>query len=198
MSTQFIALENVRVARPCRADWDKMKGDDQSRFCGSCAKNVYNLSSMTRSDAEILIREKEGKLCVRFYQREDGTILTSDCSVGITPPRKMKFSMAMMTMFLAPILAVGGAMATTTIDKAAAMNTLRDTPIIGAILSRFSPPPISVMAGGMSYVPIAGKPSVAPPVAPPAVAPMMLGEISAPICTPTSAPPTSKQSDSDA
>ena len=30
-----------------------------------------------------IIKKKEGKLCVKFYQRSDGTMLTSDCPVGI-------------------------------------------------------------------------------------------------------------------
>jgi hypothetical protein len=59
-----------------------MSGDDQSRFCGRCAQFVYNLSEMTREEAEALIMETEGKMCVRFYRRADGTMLTKDCAVG--------------------------------------------------------------------------------------------------------------------
>jgi hypothetical protein len=39
MST-LIPLENVRVASPCRADWNLMEGAESSRFCQSCAKYV--------------------------------------------------------------------------------------------------------------------------------------------------------------
>lgn len=77
-----IALESVSVASPCHADWDAMRGDERSRFCPSCVKNVYNLSAMTTSEARSLIAEKEGELCIRFFQREDGTMLTGDCPVG--------------------------------------------------------------------------------------------------------------------
>ena len=59
-----------------------MEGDDRVRFCGECELNVYNLSSMTEDEALKLVEEREGRLCVRFYQREDGTVLTSDCPVG--------------------------------------------------------------------------------------------------------------------
>ena len=38
---------------------------------------------MTRAEAENLIQQREGNLCVRYAQREDGTILTEDCPVGI-------------------------------------------------------------------------------------------------------------------
>ncbi|MEO8574832.1 MAG: hypothetical protein ABI481_12770 [Pyrinomonadaceae bacterium] len=43
---------------------------------------MYNLSSMTRYDAEHLLRMSEGRLCVRYFERPDGTILTQDCPVG--------------------------------------------------------------------------------------------------------------------
>ncbi len=79
----LIPLESVSVASPCPADWNAMQGDDQARFCKTCAKNVYNLSAMTRNEAEALIRAKEGHLCIRYYQRADGTILTQDCPVGL-------------------------------------------------------------------------------------------------------------------
>lgn len=53
--TSTIALNSVQIAKPCHADWNQMKGDERTRFCGSCQKNVYNLSSMSRADAEALL-----------------------------------------------------------------------------------------------------------------------------------------------
>lgn len=75
-------LDNIRVASPCTADWNQMTGDDRVRHCGQCRKNVYNLSGMTRDEAEALLQERNGGLCVRYYQRRDGTILLADCSIG--------------------------------------------------------------------------------------------------------------------
>jgi len=60
-----------------------MIGSEQMRFCGQCNLNVYNLSGMTRDAAESLIARNEGRLCVRFYRRADGSILTRDCPVGL-------------------------------------------------------------------------------------------------------------------
>lgn len=76
-------LKHVRVAAPCRADWNRMTGNAQVRFCDSCSQNVYNLSSMTRREAEALIRNTEGRLCIRFYRRADGSIMTRNCPVGL-------------------------------------------------------------------------------------------------------------------
>ena len=59
-----------------------MDGDERVRFCRECNRNVYNLSAMTEREAQRVVAEREGRLCVRFYQRRDGTVLTSDCPVG--------------------------------------------------------------------------------------------------------------------
>ena len=81
-------LSKVRVASPCRVDWDSMIGDERVRFCGQCELNVYNLSAMTKAQAENLIVRTEGRLCVRFFRRKDGSILTQDCPVGLRALRQ--------------------------------------------------------------------------------------------------------------
>jgi len=60
-----------------------MTGDARSRSCSQCRLRVYNLSAMTTMEAEQLIEEKEGRLCVRFYRRADRTVITADCPVGL-------------------------------------------------------------------------------------------------------------------
>lgn len=88
MSRFSSPLSKVRVASPCPADWDSMIGDERVRFCGQCELNVYNLSAMTKAQAENLIVRTEGRLCVRFYRRTDGSILTQDCPVGLRALRQ--------------------------------------------------------------------------------------------------------------
>jgi hypothetical protein len=75
-------LNNIRIASPCSAEWAGMIGTERKRYCGECKLNVYNLSGMPLKEAEDLLRQNEGRLCVRFYRRADGTILTKDCPVG--------------------------------------------------------------------------------------------------------------------
>jgi hypothetical protein len=75
-------LDNIHIASPCPANWDEMFGNDRKRFCGECKLNVYNLSDMTRREAENLLINSEGRLCVRFFRRADGTVLTKNCPVG--------------------------------------------------------------------------------------------------------------------
>ncbi|HEU5236662.1 MAG TPA: hypothetical protein VFU37_05945 [Pyrinomonadaceae bacterium] len=76
-------LDRVKVAAPCKADWDQMIGSERVRFCAQCNLNVYNLSGMTRTEAESLIARNEQRLCVRFFRRRDGSIITRDCPEGL-------------------------------------------------------------------------------------------------------------------
>ena len=76
-------LENVEIASPCNVSWADMDGDTDVRYCGKCMKQVYNLSMMSREEAEAVLGVSAEKgLCVRLYRRDDGTVLTQDCSVG--------------------------------------------------------------------------------------------------------------------
>jgi hypothetical protein len=77
------SLDNISIASPCHAEWSDMVGSDKVRFCASCQKNVFNLSGMKRDEALDLLRATEGRACVRFYRRADGTVLTEDCPVGV-------------------------------------------------------------------------------------------------------------------
>ena len=82
MSQYKSPLDSLKVASPCSMAWNEMYGDDRKRFCGECRLNVYDLSGMTRQEAENLLVTSEGRLCVRYYKRSDGTVLTKDCPVG--------------------------------------------------------------------------------------------------------------------
>lgn len=102
MPTYTNPLEHVKVAAPCPADWEKMVGDERVRYCNQCSRHVYNLSGMTRREAEGLVTSAEGRLCVRFYRRPDGTILTRNCPVGLSAlkRRAAHVATAMMTAVL--------------------------------------------------------------------------------------------------
>ena len=99
-------LPNIRMANPCPADWNAMRGDDRVRACATCSKNVYNLSAMTRADAESLIVSKHGDLCAQYWQRADGTIILSDCTVQLTRRRRTLAAFAAVTALAGTALAV--------------------------------------------------------------------------------------------
>ncbi len=150
-------LEDVAIAAPCSADWDQMVGDDKVRFCGQCEKNVYNLSALPRDEAEALLSAREGKMCVRLYKRADGTVLTSDCPVGVTRRRRRR---AVAGVLGGGLLAAGAALAApTTVGKTqmgspvparATMSvTMGDVaPVVGVVA-----PPATTAAASESEVP---------------------------------------------
>jgi hypothetical protein len=84
-------LKSISIASPCEARWEDMVGDEKVRHCTLCALNVHNLSAMSREEAEELVRSKIGdpsrRVCVRFYERADGTVLTQDCPRGLAAIR---------------------------------------------------------------------------------------------------------------
>ena len=63
--------------------WDEMAGDAWVRHCELCNQNVYNLSALTKAEAERLLSRNEGRICTKFYRRPDGTILTQQCPSSI-------------------------------------------------------------------------------------------------------------------
>lgn len=103
-------LDNIRVASPCTANWDEMFGDHRKRFCGECKLNVYNLSDMTRREAESLLINSEGRLCVRFYRRQDGTVLTQNCPVGwkAVKARTMRVAAAILSIVIGFVSGIFG------------------------------------------------------------------------------------------
>ena len=78
-----VSLDVIQIAAPCPASWDKMTGDERERFCGECRQQVFNISNLSRVQAEEFLGERLGAVCVRFFRRTDGTILTRDCPVGL-------------------------------------------------------------------------------------------------------------------
>lgn len=58
--------EAIEVKSPCSENWDEMAGNDQVRFCSHCAKDVNDVSTMTRREAMRLVRRSKGGLCVRY------------------------------------------------------------------------------------------------------------------------------------
>lgn len=100
-------LANITIAAPCSADWNEMRGTDRIRFCGQCQLNVYNLSEMSRPEAENLIQKTEGRLCVRFYRRADGTVLTRNCPTGLRAVRRRLRKVSIAALSLAVSFCAG-------------------------------------------------------------------------------------------
>lgn len=58
-------LRQVRIEKPCDADWDEMTGDERSRHCAKCDLSVNNVAEMSAAEAEELFA-KGGHVCARL------------------------------------------------------------------------------------------------------------------------------------
>ena len=88
MEQPLAVLKNARIAAPCSQPWHQMEGSDRVRYCKACKLNVYNLSEMTAREAAALIQTTEGRLCIGYYMRADGSIITRNCPIGLRRIRK--------------------------------------------------------------------------------------------------------------
>lgn len=159
-------LDLIVIDIPCTASWDEMVGDNRARFCSQCQLQVYDISEMTRHEAETLIANHEGqRLCARFYRRPDGTVVTRDCfSV-----RRVARRAATRTVTIVASLVLGVAGWTA---WAFASSKLRDEPPrprdiepFRTVLNWLDPPAPPVLPG-VTLVPMGGAciPTQATPI----------------------------------
>lgn len=71
-----IVLEQLSLPQPCPVSWSSMQGDHRQRHCTQCNQPVYNLSALSRAEAETLLAAQPG--CVSVCRRADGTVATRD------------------------------------------------------------------------------------------------------------------------
>ncbi|UPT73978.1 MAG: hypothetical protein M0D55_19455 [Elusimicrobiota bacterium] len=126
-------LDGLTVASPCTESWDKMTGDERVRACAKCRLNVYNLSEMTKREAESLLVAKEGRLCVRFYRRHDGTVITKDCPVGLRAARLKLAKLTAGAFALVAVLAAGLGLRRKTAECSVETTKGRVNPLVNVI-----------------------------------------------------------------
>jgi len=74
------ALDAVTIPVACPVSWDAMHGNDRTRFCDSCRQNVHDVSELTRHEALELLKTDGRMPCLRIYRRQDGRVMTADCT----------------------------------------------------------------------------------------------------------------------
>ena len=65
-------LDPIRMAFECPLRWEKLIGGDRTRHCAACDKHVFNLSAMTRIEAQRLLDDSETPICIRVEVGADG------------------------------------------------------------------------------------------------------------------------------
>jgi hypothetical protein len=127
MPATRIPLSQVRVAEPCPMAWNEMAGNDRARFCSHCNKHVHNLSALHEDEAQRLICESAGSLCIAYVPDTQGAPTT----LAYAPQKRPRYRWRLVAM----VAALGGA--------ASAFATA---------LYRPKPPPPPVLWGGAMVV----------------------------------------------
>jgi hypothetical protein len=150
MSESKRRLSQLRIAKPCPASWDEMEGDQRQRYCRQCQLQVYNIRNITEDEAVALIEGAEGRVCVRLYQRRDGTVLTKECPVGLQWARqrlaRLIMGTAAATWFLFSV-AIGVVVKGDRRAFEQIKSQMRHVPVIERLIDYLDPP---VYAGSVS------------------------------------------------
>ncbi len=145
------------------------------RFCGDCRLFVYDVSKLTTLEAWHLLRQGEGRTCVRLYTRADGTVLTRDCPTGLRLARQkvVRSALAAAAMMAAAVAFVlqslvdvaPGPLASVVapVPRAATATAVQLTQQVATVsepmpVLRSANPPRSLLAGGMP-APVVTAPS---------------------------------------
>lgn len=176
-------LERARVAAPCSAKWEEMRGDEKTRFCEQCSLHVHNLTAMSAAEAEMLLAKHFGpdgtplgeRFCGRLFRRADGTVLERDCPVGLARVRiAARAGLARIAAAIGLLTGLGAALAWTQRTNEQAMwgGRLRGLEPL-ATLSRWMAPRSLPPTPGRQIPPVAGAVCITPIPAPnpPAPAP---------------------------
>jgi hypothetical protein len=77
----------VEIPEPCAEDWDAMPGDERARFCGRCRHQVHDLSVLSASEIDDLLRDES--VCVSFLRNEAGEVVADEQRHVATRARAM-------------------------------------------------------------------------------------------------------------
>jgi hypothetical protein len=167
MNASDIDIDSIQVASPCPASWRKMKGDSTVRHCEECNLNVYDFSNLNRAEIKQLIVKNEGtRLCVRLHKREDGTLITRDCPVGVRSLQRRKLAWVSAGCFA--FVALVGFVSRIDPERRRqpdefvrnVTEKLRDVPVLGAIVEKIFPEPEPVILMGAMPSPRTPGPTI--------------------------------------
>ena len=102
-------LAQMSILTPCAANWDAMDGNERTRHCRSCDKNVHNLTAMSSEEIASLLDSENGGACVRVWQRADGTLGMSGCPAPAQlVPSRLQFRIRTLMGVVAAVAAAIG------------------------------------------------------------------------------------------
>lgn len=83
--------KGIQILKPCHENWDKMSPAEKGRFCGSCQKQVHDVTTWTDTQIKSQYYANNQQLCIRIPQER------------LSDPSKAK---PRLVLFLAFVLAI--------------------------------------------------------------------------------------------
>ncbi len=150
-------LRQMTIPNPCSMDWANMRGDERTRHCDSCGKQVHNLTAMESSEAAALLGARDGEICGRVFQHADGTLsITSPQALPQAPPRRWQFQIRTLMAVIASFAAALGIARLLSVDE---LPIPTNAPAAGEFSTpRKTAVPLDGMMVSGCIRPIAGKP----------------------------------------
>ena len=157
-------LDALEIKVPCQVPWEGMKGDERMRFCGQCRLNVYNLSEMSRKEAEALLQCSSGRVCVRLYRRPDGKVLTRSCRVVRGLRRARTAALSLVATVVMGFVAWASGAAAVGLNRGEGAEQIKQRQPFRTVCSWFETPTVIVgqrVMGDVCFTP-PGKPASSP------------------------------------
>ena len=94
----------LKIKNPCSEKWTDMQVNESGRFCNSCSKTVYDLSSLSPLELAIKFNNKQENICARFTNKQLSTPIPS---LDIPKEHSFPFSNIAASLMLAATLTIG-------------------------------------------------------------------------------------------
>jgi hypothetical protein len=82
-----------------------MMGCGRARSCGSCGRDVYDIASLSAEDAMAVLGAGGEPSRTRLYVRHDGSVMRTDCPVGVRRKRVRRVLFAALAVLTCAALA---------------------------------------------------------------------------------------------
>ena len=142
-------LDAIEIPVPCEVPWEGMKGDARMRLCGLCKLNVYNLSEMTRKEAEALVCGASGKVCVQIYRRPDGRVLTKSCRAVLAMRRTGRAAAALVAAGVMGLVAWASGSTAVGLNRGENLEQIKQRQPFRTVCAWFEDPPMRMVRGEM-------------------------------------------------
>ena len=130
------------ISFSCPKIWEQMHGDEKTRFCDVCQKNVHNLSMMNQEERRTLLASTGESPCVAYFKHLNDAPIDVTALAETHPLKHMLTQAALLSMSAVAMSSI--AMNARTLWKAGAKD--QEAPTTGSygdsmIMGLACPPP---------------------------------------------------------